>query len=143
MSAELRFWLSFWDKMIKKVDFLNRTTDYRFFIALNLLSQFLEISFWGMGSGLTNFVATFYFVFTLGILALSFCSDIDKAKWVQLNGKTLQVLKISLLLRNNLSPLCCLRLLRLASWVIRDKGMQSMCATCANGFHLCSVRWFY
>ena len=36
-------------------------------------------------------------MFTLGILALSFCSDIDKAKWVQLNGKTLQVLKISLL----------------------------------------------
>ena len=37
-----------------------------------------------------NFVPTFYFVF-----ALSFV--VDKAKWVQLNSKTLQVLKNSLL----------------------------------------------
>ena len=43
---------------------------------------------------LKNFVPTFYFVSTLGILALSFV--VDKAKWVQLNGKTLQVLKNSL-----------------------------------------------
>ena len=35
------------------------------------------------------------FCVNLGLLALSFCSE-DKAKRVQLNGKTLQVLKISL-----------------------------------------------
>ena len=39
---------------------------------------------------LKNFVPMLYFVFNSGIL------DIDKAKWVQLNDKTEQVLKNSL-----------------------------------------------
>ena len=52
------------------------------------------IVFLGNRSWTKEFCSNLLFRVNLGLLTLSFV--VDKAKWVQLNGQTLQVLKISL-----------------------------------------------